>query len=426
MIFPAFISYLAKTTLISAIFFAYYLLFLRDSPRHVYNRCYLLGTTLLALLIPLLRLPLPASWAETVTHFPLQPGQAAPDPINAAKTGPPPTGWREPGLLSLYYSVAYAGVVLLFFWPLFRSLRYLSMLSRHSISEQMPGFRLYQTLEPGTPFSFFHHLFWNEAIPLDTPKGQAILQHELVHIRQKHSMDILFLEMVRALGWCNPFLHLQLRELKLVHEYLADDYALQSIAPQADHSARAAYAEWLVLQAAGTAHSPALHFYSSPLQKRITMILQTSRPRGPLRQLVALPLIIILCCAFAHGPDHRSIKPDKAMMRFFNRHLRYPPAALHKGLEETVSFFFRIGEHNQLLEFKSPDADQPTANSGIITVTARARAKTETVSPGEDKKADFVEEVQGVTTKISLDTTAVYKPGDYSFTIKFRIEEPAQ
>lgn len=426
MNFPVFIAYLAKVTLVSAIFFAYYRLFLQDSRRHVYNRCYLLGTTLLALSIPLLRLPVPAAWAETVSLFLPQPGQPAPDPVTAAKTGPPPGGWRVPGPLSLYYSIAYAGIALLFLGPLFRSVRHLLRLSRTSIPKRMPGFRLYQTREPGTPFSFFHHLFWNEAIPLDNPKGQAILQHELVHIRQKHSLDLLFFEIVRALGWCNPFFHLQLRELKLVHEYLADGFALQSVAPQPGHIARAVYAEWLVLQAAETARSPAHHFYSSPLQKRITMILRSPQRQHPLRQLVALPLSILLCCAFAHAPMHRAVKPDKAMMRFFNRRLRYPPAALQKGLEETVSFSFRIGEHNRLLAFKSADTNQPAADEGIITVKARALAKTETVSPGEDTKADFMEEVRAVTTNIPLDTTAAYTPGDYSFTITFRIEKPGQ
>jgi hypothetical protein len=412
--------------LISTIFFAYYRFLLRDAHGHIYNRWYLLGTTLLALLIPLLRLPLPATWAETFTLFLPQPGQPPSVPVNIAKTGPPPGYSQQPGQLSLYFSIAYAGIALLFSVPLFRSLCYLLRLSRTHIPLQMPGVRLYQTREPGTPFSFFNLLFWNEAIPLDSPKGQAILQHELVHIHQRHSLDLLFFEIVRAFAWCNPIYYFQFRELKLVHEYLADDCAWRSIALPSDHSTRASYAEWLVLQAAGATKSPSHQFFSSPIQKRITMILQTSRPRGPLRQLVALPLTILLCCAFAHRPTHPTCPPDKALMRFFNRQLRYPPAALQKGLEGTVSFFFRIGEHNQLLEFKSANPGQPATNSGIITVKARAQSKTEALSRGEQKEADFMEEVHTVATKIPLDTNTAYTPGDYSFTIQFQIEKPAQ
>jgi len=417
------LAYLAKMTLMSAFFYIYYRLFLRNSSRHAYNRFYFLATTVLALFIPLLRLPLPDAWTAAIVH----PGPDGYIDINAAKTGPRSPDWHLFPRLSIYYYIAYIAIALLFLWPLLRSLRYLFLLSRNHPSERMPGYRLYHTREPGTPFSFLRHLFWNDSIPLDTAKGQAILQHELVHIRQHHSIDLLFFETVRALAWCNPFFHIQLRDLKLVHEFLADHYALQTLPPQPGGYPRADYAEWLVLEAAGSAHPSTHHFYSNHLKKRVTMILQPTRPRGLLRQTAALPLTILLCCAFAQTPARHLATPGKELMHFYTRHLRYPPAALQQGLEQTVSFSLRIGEHNQLLEFKPKPVNEVAAgvNTGRITVTARAVQVGKTVSPRTAEPDFFMQELKAVSEGISTDTTIAYPPGEYAFTIIFRLE-PAQ
>jgi hypothetical protein len=356
--------YLAKMTAISAFFFIYYRIFLRNSPRHGYNRSFLLGTMTLALLIPLLRLPFPASWTTAIYQADvfIQPNPATPVVIVTAKRGPSAVAWLMAHQLSVYCVIAYAGVACLFLWPLLRSLHQLLRLSRTYASERGPGYRLYRTRETGTPFSFFNHLFWNEAIPLDTAKGQAIL--------------------------------------------------------------------WLVMEAAGSAWPSAHSFYSNHLQKRITMILETSRPRGLLRQMAVLPLTILLCCAFAQTPSRHQVAPGKELMHFYLRHLRYPAAAIQEGLEQTESFSLHIGEHNQLLEFKSIGAEQAGAgiSTGRITVKARAVARTigTRSSPlPEDKKDVFVEELRTVSSSISTDTTATYPPGEYAFTIKFRLE-PAQ
>jgi hypothetical protein len=129
-------------------------------------------------------------------------------------------------------------------------------------------------------------------------------------------------------------------------------------------------------------------------------------------------------------PSRHQIAPGRELMRFYLHHLRYPAAALKEGIEQTESFSLRIGEHNQLLEFKSTGAEKAgtSVNTGRITVRARAMAGTigpETTSLSEDKKNVFVEELRTVSEKISADTTATYPPGEYAFTIVFRLE-PAQ
>ncbi|HXB07827.1 MAG TPA: hypothetical protein VNW04_11935, partial [Puia sp.] len=74
-LFPPILVYLLKMTLVSTCLYGYYWFFLRNAAFHVYNRCYLLASIAIALLLPLIHLP--AAWSEAA-HF-----------IIPAKSGPP-------------------------------------------------------------------------------------------------------------------------------------------------------------------------------------------------------------------------------------------------------------------------------------------------------------------------------------------------
>src|SRR5258708_5166467 len=307
--------YLMKVILISGLLYSYYWFCLRNAAFHPYNRCYLLGITGVSLVLPFIELPVrdlatgggPASplwvlheittghWGEAVTSQPASAGW------RVLLTGP------NPGY------VIYGGVMLFFAVGLIRSLRYIRRLSRNyprvqdtgelplSLSclegwgnrERWDKVRFYLTDEPGTPFSFFRKIFWNRQLDLTSTRSQQILRHEWYHVRQRHTADILCLEVLRIVFWCNPFFHLICREIKATHEFLADRYATSG-------SDQYAYAELLVWQTIG--HHPTLtnSFFNTHLKRRITMLTQskTNRP-GYVSRLLILPLLFLLFCAFA-------------------------------------------------------------------------------------------------------------------------------
>src|SRR4029077_490104 len=124
---------------------------------------------------------------------------------------------------------------------LIKSLVYITRMSRRYRYEQLDDIKFFQTNEPGTPFSFFKQVFWNRQIDLQSHEGQQIFRHELYHVRQKHSFDILLIEIITIIFWFNPFFYLIKKEIKAIHEFLADQYA-------ASASNRYSYAELLVLQ----------------------------------------------------------------------------------------------------------------------------------------------------------------------------------
>ena len=57
---------------------------------------------------------------------------------------------------------------------------------------------------------------------------EEILTHEEAHVRHMHSLDLLFLEVVRIIYWFNPLVYLITRNLKEIHEYQADKYTINN------------------------------------------------------------------------------------------------------------------------------------------------------------------------------------------------------
>lgn len=72
------------------------------------------------------------------------------------------------------------------------------------------------------PFTFLNFLFLEKEAFQNKSIEEEILYHELVHIRQKHSWDILLMELIKIVFWFNPIFVLYKNAIQLNHEFLAD------------------------------------------------------------------------------------------------------------------------------------------------------------------------------------------------------------
>jgi len=143
----------------------------------------------------------------------------------------------------------------------------------------------------GTPiFSFLNILFWNENAGISGEEKAKIIAHELVHIRQWHSLDVLFMELMTIVFWCNPIAWAYRKSLQAVHEYLADAKVLEKETSKTD------YANLLVSQ---FLHTNTLylsnHFFSKSLLKnRIMMMYQKkSNQKAFVKFAFVLPIVAI-------------------------------------------------------------------------------------------------------------------------------------
>lgn len=298
--------YLTKVVISSSLLFAYYFFFLRNKQFHQYNRYYLLISVAFSALFPLLQIPVLFHWhtSENVLLETLKVMTVS--------------GWENEFVITAHRSALHAlfnfqnGAVIVYLSGLavfliyaVRSALYIHKLTGMYVPERIERVRFYHTHEPGTPFSFFNHLFWNDKIEHVSEHGKQILRHELFHIRAGHSYDILFMECLTILFWFNPFFHLFKKEIKAIHEFLADEHASTSID-------KYDYAELLVTEAINNRKACLSNpFFHNQIKRRITMIIKNNPTNfSYMRRIMAMPLLFMLFCAFAFktsGPFSKNL-----------------------------------------------------------------------------------------------------------------------
>lgn len=302
------LAYLLKVIVVSAILYGYYRLFLRNKRFHHYNRFFLLSALLLSTVLPFIRIPLlyepenPVHVAmyRTVSVINADYGDEV---VNVQAVAP--VNESVFTLMNIIY-LMYAIGVLFLMTLVTKSLLYIRSLRRRYAAEKITSLRFYNTHEPGTPFSFFRSIFWNNQLSIKSEEGQQIFRHELFHVQHQHSADRLLSEILTAIFWFNPFFHLIKKELKAIHEFLADQFAISG-------SDRYAYATLLVQQALDSGrHAVTNHFFQNHIKRRIAMITQFQQSKyGYWSRVMVLPLSLILFCfvtLYAKKPDNLPAK----------------------------------------------------------------------------------------------------------------------
>jgi TonB family protein len=139
--------------------------------------------------------------------------------------------------------------------------------------------------ESSIAFSFFKSIFLGEKVP--EREYDSIISHELVHIRQWHSLDLLFFELMRIANWFNPLVYVYQNRIAELHEFIAD--------AQVPKTEREAHYELLLSQAFQTQNISFVNqfFKSSLIKKRIVMLKKSkSKKVWQLKYLVLVPLVL--------------------------------------------------------------------------------------------------------------------------------------
>ena len=283
--------YFGKMILVSAVMSAYYLLFLRDKTFHHYNRFYLLGTMVLSLLLPLLKVEY--FTIETDSRILLLLNQF--NQSSAQEVGNSFNFWNFGALI--------LGIVSFFLLAkLTLGLVKIHQLKKEFPKESIKGITFYNTNLHDAPFSFFRNLFWKKSILINSDLGKQILKHEMVHIEQKHSFDKLFVQIIQSLFWFNPIFYFIKKEITLIHEYLADKKAVKNADTRA-------FAQMLLASNFSGNVLPATSpFLSSNLKKRLKMLTQKNTKYSYARRILVLPILFGVSFALLINAKNIEIK----------------------------------------------------------------------------------------------------------------------
>lgn len=289
--------YFGKMILCSVVMFAYYLLFLKDKTFHHYNRFYLLFSVVISMILPLVK----------VSYFTIETNKNLYLLLSRFNQTQTQTNNYDITIYSIFYTII--GVVsVTFLIKLFLGILKINSIKKQFPKETIEGIKFYQTNLNNAPFSFFRNLFWKKSININSPVGQQILKHEMVHIEQKHSWDKLLMQLTKSIFWFNPVFYFINKEINLIHEYLADKKAVKK-------SDTKAFAQMLLeSHFSGSVLPITSPFLSSNLKKRFTMITKNQTKYSYARKLFALPILFFMVFAYmVNAKNKEIIETNKAI-----------------------------------------------------------------------------------------------------------------
>lgn len=272
--------YLLEANLYLAVFYGFYRVFLYKETFYTLNRYYLISATLVAFVLPLLQVGYLNELLNNASGREFGNG------------GPATSEIRENYLFSIS-KAAMISYLLMAFGFLFRlayNLYGVFSIASSAKKQKLGNITLVDLNDTATAFSFFNMLFINPSIK----EKNTILKHEMVHISQKHSLDILFFEFVQILNWFNPIVWMIKNDIQLLHEYIADDIITTSGIQKHD------YAMLLIHNSFENAPSRLTNqiFNQSILKRRINMLNQKkSAGRARLKLLLTVPIAGGMLCA---------------------------------------------------------------------------------------------------------------------------------
>ena len=301
-----FFIYILKSSVCLALFYLFYRLLLSRETFHRFNRIAILSILFISLLIPFCEVTIEQQTEVQQTVLSLEQILLLANTLGEANTSAQDHAtavWIQVVLIT------YIVGVLFFICRSLYSLARLCLMLRKGERKKLDNGKILVVHQQSSlsPFSWMKYVVIS-AKDLEE-NGREILIHELAHIRNKHSIDLLLADICIFFQWFNPAAWLLKQELQNIHEYEADETVIQEGIDAKQ------YQLLLIKKAVGTRlYSMANSFNHSKLKKRITMMLkEKSSPWARLKYLYVLPLAAVAITAFARPEITKELEEISAV-----------------------------------------------------------------------------------------------------------------
>lgn len=277
------IAYIVTSGLLLSVFYAFFMLLMRKTTFFTFNRFSLMAGSLLCLALPLIHWDFSGiAVSNVIPTLPLPQAVVSAEggTLNAADKG---ISWL--GVVSGIYFLGAFVVLIMNILSVIQTSRMIA--SGEHI--QKDGFKVTIVDAPVASFSFLGHIVISREDFTATP---VILTHEMSHVRKHHSVDVLLFSVVTVLHWFNPLVWLARAELKMLHEYEADESVINQGVNAAD------YQLLLVKKAVGEHRFRLANgFNHTKLSNRITMMM-SEKTNGWIRlsYVACVPLLACMLC----------------------------------------------------------------------------------------------------------------------------------
>ncbi len=272
------INYIIQLLLFQTLFLAVYDLFLQNETFFKWNRIYLLVTPILSFIIPLLSLKslqktVPQEYIEYLPEVVINPQVYIENstPFLTLLGGSTFIFYVGMGLFTVLFLIRLATILKLIF-------------TNKSIKKDK--YTLILLTKKQSAFSFFNYIFINNHL-LENEDLQ-IIQHELIHCKHRHTLDLLYFELLKILMWFNPLVYIYQKRITLLHEYISD----AEVVKETDKSQ---YFSKLLAETFNVENICFINqfFKHSLIKKRIIMITkEKSQKMKQLKYLLIVPLLL--------------------------------------------------------------------------------------------------------------------------------------
>ena len=342
------INYLIELAVVHVALFFGYWLFLRKEQQYTTMRSYLIASTILALAIPLLKLPKMFSFSPdrlVMVHMEAMSMNAVSIAPTAAESA-----WGYELVIWTYIIVGS------FFLLRFLSdITYLVWLGRRSRREKVNGVTIRRVRNIKGSFTFFNWIFLSDGIEPQHHNYEMILKHEKAHASLGHTYDLFLFELFKACFWWLPTAWIVLKEIKKLHEYQADAVVIKTCDVDT-------YSSILI---SSTLRTNGLNlvssFHADLILKRLKAMKQQAKNVSPWK-LVALSvlsaaLFILLACSEEKSVDANVGEADpefeggaEAFYNYIRQEITYPLQARQAGAEGRVYVEFVVDKDGSISE----------------------------------------------------------------------------
>lgn len=293
------INYIIRSSLSLAFLYLFFTLFLCKDKMHRFNRFYLIASLIFSLIIPLLTIPrfflttpvsnfvglsnLQDSYAQLQSFTPYEESRFIFDKI----------------IPYLYFSIS----LLLLFRFTFNLIRLYISKSINPLTEYN-GHRIVLINDLVLPYSFISTIYVNSVEYKNGRIPKELFLHEISHISQGHSLDIIFIELLKVFFWYNPFIYFFKNAIMLNHEYLADEAVTYS-----ENNSKSYINILLNIAFRNNNSYLASSFNYSFTKKRLLMISKNKFSKTAiLKKVAVIPLFLALGLMIINAQETKSVK----------------------------------------------------------------------------------------------------------------------
>lgn len=371
------LTYIIQTTVSLTVFYILYELVFKNEPYFHFLRYYLLMAVIVSALLPLASINLDqmglAATDYTLIIFPVH--TLVDYTLSEVTIYANDRSYQEginwsninfPLIIIIIYFIGFASSIARLFYLTTKLL----LLSYKYGVEEVNGLKLIRV--PGVPtFSFFDKVFIDTDISIDKSDLLKVLSHEKVHINQKHTIDLLIIELIIAIQWFNPVAYLIRNRIKENHEFIADNDVVTN------YSNIYSYSKLLIENSSIIKSNILTHNFSySLLKRRLSMLEKQKRTNLKAIKLLWLVLAIVVVFFACSSPSNDAVgakgdsnTPNKSvytsvekmpsfvgghekMVEYLTNNIKYPEKSKSEGVAGKVMVNFVIDENGDIIDVK--------------------------------------------------------------------------